>query len=122
MPVPTATVIRPTATTVGAPTATPFTGSSSSGSTPTAAGQTQASSIQNFALDTLTISVSTTVTWTNKDTVSHTATSGAGSPDGVWDSGFLSQSQKFSHTFDQVGVFVYYCSIHPDMTGTITVQ
>ena len=66
--------------------------------------------------------VGTTVTWTNKDAVPHTATSGTGSPDGTWDSGVLSQAEKSSHTFSQAGVFAYYCALHAGMTGTITVQ
>lgn len=65
------------------------------------------------------------VTWTNDDTALHTATSGdaeAGEPDGVFDSGFLNRGQKFSHVFEEVGEFDYYCILHPFMTGKVIVS
>lgn len=70
-----------------------------------------------------TISVGTTLTWTNQDGVAHTVTSGVpGSPSGVFDSGNINSQGSFSHTFNQAGVFKYYCKIHTTMTGIITVQ
>ncbi len=74
--------------------------------------------IQGFAFvpQNLTVSVGSTVQWTNLDTTAHTSTSA-----GNWDSGSLNQNQSFSHTFNTVGTFNYICSIHPTMTGTITV-
>jgi uncharacterized protein (TIGR03118 family) len=59
----------------------------------------------------------------NNDLTLHTATSGQpGVPDGVFNSGSLSQGQTFSHTFTSAGSFPYFCSFHTFMTGTITVQ
>ena len=77
-----------------------------------------------FVPSTLTVSVGTTVTWTNKDPVAHTATSGTpGNPTGTFSSGNLSQNGTFSHTFDTAGTFNYFCEIHPtQMTGQIVVQ
>lgn len=70
-----------------------------------------------------TISVGTTLKWTNKDGVNHTVTSGIpGAPSGLFDSGNLSSNGTFSFTFSQVGTFKFYCKIHSSMTGTITVQ
>ena len=70
-----------------------------------------------------TISVGTTIKWTNKDGVTHTVTSGVpGSPSGVFDSGNFGSNGVFSFTFTQAGTFKYYCKIHTTMTGTITVQ
>ncbi|MEX1010660.1 MAG: plastocyanin/azurin family copper-binding protein [Balneolaceae bacterium] len=71
-----------------------------------------------------TVTVGTTITWTNTSDVNHTVTSGSGgSPDGLFDSGTLSPDQTFSYTFDEVGNYPYYCIPHVDMgmTGTVTV-
>ena len=75
----------------------------------------------------LTISVGTTVRWTNNDTVIHTVTSGEsdgtrGTPDGAFDSGDLANGDEFSFTFDQAGEYPYYCRPHPWMIGTIIVE
>jgi plastocyanin len=70
-----------------------------------------------------TISVGTTIKWTNKDGVTHTVTSGVpGSPSGLFDSGNFGSNDVFSFAFSQAGTFKYYCKIHSSMTGTITVQ
>lgn len=70
-----------------------------------------------------TISMGTTITWTNKDSFNHTVTSGTpGNPDGKFASGSLAQNGTFPHTFNQAGTFPFYCTIHPSMQGTITVQ
>lgn len=76
--------------------------------------------ISNFAFSpsTLTISVGDTVTWTNKDAVGHTIFSYSN----TFKSDTLSQGQTYSHTFTAAGTFEYHCSLHPSMTGTITVQ
>jgi len=70
-----------------------------------------------------TITVGTTIKWTNQDAVTHTITSGTpSSPSGLFDSGNLAQNGTFSYTFNQVGTISFYCKIHTTMTGTITVQ
>jgi plastocyanin len=64
----------------------------------------------------LTITAGSRVTWVNLDTMVHN----------VWGSAFnsptLSYLQAFSHRFDATGMFNYRCTIHPGMTGQITVQ
>lgn len=82
--------------------------------------QTVSITIQNFAFSpaTITIPAGTTVTWTNQDTVAHTATSDTG----AWDSGTLATGQSYSHTFDTPGTYPYHCTIHPFMKATIIVQ
>jgi plastocyanin len=74
--------------------------------------------IQNMAFNptSRTVSAGTTVTWTNKDAAAHTVT-GSG-----WGSGNISQNATFAHTFATAGSYSYHCTIHPSMTGTITVQ
>ena len=70
-----------------------------------------------------TISVGTTIKWTNKDSMTHTVTSGTtGAPSGLFDPGNLGSNGVFSFTLSQAGTFKYYCKIHSSMTGTITVQ
>ncbi len=36
--------------------------------------------------------------------------------------GDLSPGDSFSFTFDRPGTYTYFCSIHPNMKGTIVVQ
>jgi plastocyanin len=81
---------------------------------------TQAVTIADFAFSpaSLTINVGDTVTWTNNDSATHTATA----TDGSFDTGELAQGASGSITFDTAGTFNYICSIHPQMTGTIIVQ
>ena len=68
------------------------------------------------------VPVGTKVTWINRDPFAHTTTAGVpGSLTGEWDSGSLSGGNQFSLTFSQVGSFAYFCTIHPSMTGTVTV-
>ncbi|MGE5594746.1 MAG: plastocyanin/azurin family copper-binding protein [Hyphomicrobiales bacterium] len=51
----------------------------------------------------------------------HTATSDAGvSP--AFDTGMLQPGQSGSVTFNSAGTFTYFCQVHPNMHGTITVQ
>jgi plastocyanin len=71
-----------------------------------------------------TISVGTTITWTNKDNTTHTVTSGVpGAPDGMFNSGNLNNGGTFSFKFGTAGTFKYYCTIHGVMmTATMTVQ
>jgi plastocyanin len=81
--------------------------------------------IQNFAFNPadITISVGTTVVWTNLDSFStHTVTSGSsGIPDGKFDSGGFGTNGTYSRVFQTAGVFPYYCAVHTFMTGTVTV-
>jgi plastocyanin len=64
------------------------------------------------------IAVGTTVTWTNSDTVPHTATA----TDRTFDSGILDPGKSYSYTFEEAGTFDYTCLIHPSMKGTIVVR
>jgi nitrite reductase (NO-forming) len=74
----------------------------------------------------LTVTVGTTVRWTNKDAIAHTVTSGTsdgavGKADGIFDSSFLNEGETFVYTFEEVGEFSYFCTPHPWMIGTVTV-
>jgi len=84
-----------------------------------ASGGTQEVKIANFAFDppSLTISVGTTVKWTNEDSAQHTATA----DDGSFDSGQLRKGQSFTFTFTKEGTFTYICADHAKMKATIIV-
>jgi nitrite reductase (NO-forming) len=74
------------------------------------------------------VSVGDTVTWTNDDTQPHTVVSGAnGQPSGEFDSSpnfnpLIAPQQTFEHTFTQAGEYPYYCALHPNMVGTVSVS
>ena len=71
-----------------------------------------------FNPSTRTVPVNTTVTWTNKDSYSHTVTSDST----MFNSGNMSSKATFSFLFAKKGTYKYHCSIHVSMTGTIIVQ
>jgi plastocyanin len=74
------------------------------------------------------VSVGTTVTWTNNDAQPHTVTSGSnGQPDNKFNSSpnftpLLNPGQTFSFTFTQAGDYPYFCMVHPNMVGTVSVS
>lgn len=76
--------------------------------------------IQNFAFSpaTITVKAGDKVTWTNQDSVGHSATA----DDQSFDTGILDQGQSGSVTFSKAGTYTYHCSAHPNMKGTIIVQ
>jgi plastocyanin len=73
----------------------------------------------SFAPNTLTLSVGATVTGINHDNAPHVVSS-AGNQ--FKKSTVLRTGQTFSHTFMTTGTYSYFCSIHPRMTGKITVK
>jgi manganese oxidase len=100
-----------------------LTGACSSADEPPAA-KPSAVTIQGFTFRPATLQVAsgTTVTWSNTDSILHTATSGApGSPTGVFDLKMPDAGTEASFTFDKAGSYPYFCSRHNAMTGTITV-
>jgi len=84
----------------------------------TAGAADNAVSIAGFAFHpgTITVQAGDTVTWTNSDGATHTAT-GSG-----FDTGNISGGSSASVTFDTAGTFAYHCSIHSTMTGTVIVE
>lgn len=85
-----------------------------------------------FAPNPLNAKVGDTVTWTNKDTIFHTVTSGTGPSDTThgkeFDSGLsgptalTTQGKTFSHKFMTAGEFPYFCQLHPTMIGKVVVK
>ena len=84
----------------------------------TAAGAVRVSNISNLKLESFTIKAGTTVQFNNLD--------GADAPHAlVGDKGEFDSKgpiNGFKVAFDRPGVINYHCTIHPTMTGTITVQ
>ncbi|SVE31573.1 uncharacterized protein METZ01_LOCUS484427, partial [marine metagenome] len=73
-----------------------------------------------FSPNTITIQVGDSITWTNQDSFSHTATSTSGPVS--FDSGTLSNSATFTFTFTTPGTYQYKCNFHSSMTATIIVE
>jgi len=70
-----------------------------------------------FAPQTITVKAGTTVTWVNEDDIPHTVVS-----TGHFRSKPLDTGDKFTFTFTSAGSFVYFCSLHPHMQASITVE
>jgi plastocyanin len=64
------------------------------------------------------IKVGDMVTWINDDSSAHTVTS---SNDSTFDSDIMRRGETFSFTFDNVGEYPYFCTLHPSMVGTVIV-
>jgi plastocyanin len=71
----------------------------------------------SFGPSAITVHVGDTITWANAGPTPHTATA----DDGAFDTGTLSAGQSGSHTFASAGTFAYHCTLHPSMSGSITV-
>ena len=71
-----------------------------------------------FVPNTITVAAGTTITWTNKDGTSHNVTSNTG----LFSSGSLANGRTFTFTFATAGTYSYYCSIHPAMVASVTVN
>jgi plastocyanin len=77
--------------------------------------------IENYAFvgGDITIDAGLTVTWINRDSVSHTVTSA--DDRGTFDYA-IGPGKQVSNTFKVPGTFDYFCRFHPAMVGTIVVQ
>ncbi len=58
-----------------------------------------------------------TITWINNGNVPHTVTA----DNGLFDSGVLYPGDSYTVWFDGQGTVTYYCAIHPEMRGSVTV-
>ncbi|HEY0242543.1 MAG TPA: plastocyanin/azurin family copper-binding protein [Gemmatimonadaceae bacterium] len=65
----------------------------------------------------ITVSVGTTVEWSNSDPLPHTVTAS----DRSFNSGLIQPGKTYRHTFTKAGTFNYYCVPHPFMKGAIVV-
>ena len=72
----------------------------------------------------LEIPKGTTVTWANEDSVPHNIQSQDefGKVSDLFNSPPLNTGDRFEFTFEEDGVYNYYCSFHPWRVGVITVK
>jgi plastocyanin len=72
----------------------------------------------------LEVTRGTNVIWVNDDSVPHTIQSqnDKGEIIGLFNSAPLQTGETFEYTFDEAGVYNYYCSFHPWRVGIITVR
>ena len=101
-------------------------GGSGDGTDRTASSEASSSSaravgIQDYAYKpaSITVPVGTTVTFTNRDSTPHTATS---KESGAFESGPIDTNKSGKVVLEKAGTFTYYCLFHPFMKGTIVVE
>jgi plastocyanin len=70
-----------------------------------------------FSPRSATVKVGQKVTWTNKDSVDHNVVAG----NGAFKSQNFGQNGTYSFTPKKAGTITYRCTLHPGMTGTLTV-
>jgi plastocyanin len=77
--------------------------------------------IKDFAFNPQTITVKSgeKITWINRDEEPHTIVSVEKQ---FKKSSALDTDQEFTITAGSPGIYTYYCSVHPKMTGTIVVE
>jgi plastocyanin len=83
-----------------------------------AAASVSAVGTSSFSPATVTINAGQSVCWQNTTGVAHTVTS----DDGTSFDSPLANKGNFIQAFATPGTFTYHCSIHPAMTGTVTVN
>ena len=72
----------------------------------------------SFSPQRITVKPGTTVTWTNEDDTPHAVASSTT----MFKSKALDTNDSFAFSFTTPGVYEYFCSLHPYMTGTIVVE
>lgn len=133
------TLMKLTATTVGAASLTSLLAACSGGDDGIGNGEEHIVEMNDqlrFDPDHLTIKVGDTVTWTTVGAIPHTATADPGKAQNpeehvqlpeeadTWDSGNVAQGEEWSYTFEVPGDYTYFCIPHEaqGMIGTLTVE
>jgi plastocyanin len=76
-----------------------------------------------FSPNPIQVSVGSTVTWTNNDSQAHTVNSGnSPTQSGLFDSPIIAPQATFEYTFTEAGEVPYFCILHPNMVGTVSVS
>ena len=111
---------EPTATTDGAE-ATATTEATAEATEDSGGGEDLEIAMKNIQFDpqTVTAKVGQKIVWVNEDDVQHDAdgTSGA-----EFDTELVGKDGTVEYTPEAPGTIEYVCSVHPNMTGTITVE
>ncbi|MEZ5169240.1 MAG: plastocyanin/azurin family copper-binding protein [Acidimicrobiia bacterium] len=80
-------------------------------------------SIDNLTFPDVQVAAGLPVVWANTDGVSHNITAGTPSdPDGSFGTADFGPAETAELTFDEPGEYSFYCSLHPSMRGTVTVE
>ena len=76
--------------------------------------------IDNFAFtpQVITVKAGTQVTWINHDDIPHTVDS----TQGKFKSAAMDTDGTFQFRFTEPGEYLFYCRMHPKMTGKVVVQ
>ena len=88
-------------------------------------GETVEVGMQDIKFDPqeVTVPVGGTVMWTNNESVPHDVTKESGpGEDFSSGNGNMQEGDTFEQTFSEAGTVEYVCTVHPGMTGTITVE
>ncbi|HZD37001.1 MAG TPA: plastocyanin/azurin family copper-binding protein [Nitrososphaeraceae archaeon] len=92
-----------------------------------AKGSSDPNNGQFFVPSEVSVSKGGQVIWTNDDNAVHTVVQGSPSKDSSssqpqFSSDLIQAGDKFQHTFTDSGTIDYYCTLHPWMTGKVTVS
>jgi plastocyanin len=71
-----------------------------------------------FVNQSIEVAAGTTIEWKNEDPVPHTLTA----DDNSFDSGMIESGQVWRYTFTKPGTYMFHCTPHPFMKGTIVVK
>jgi plastocyanin len=76
--------------------------------------------IDNFTFSPaeVAVPVGTVVTWRNRDDIPHSIVG----PNGAFRSAALDTDESYSFAFKTAGTFIYFCGLHPHMTGKVIVK
>jgi plastocyanin len=91
-------------------------GSSPTMPTPTSVNATIVNG--GFTPNAISISVGSSVMWTNKDSVAHSIVA----DDGAFNSGTINPGGQYTYAFPTAGVFPYHDASNGNMAGTVTVS
>jgi plastocyanin len=103
---------------VSAPAATSTSAAGAAGGAAVSAAKVAISNFK-YVPPAITVKSGGTVTWTNQDSASHTATAKANS---AFNTGTLKQGQSKTINFSKPGTYQYSCLFHPFMSGTLVVR
>ena len=85
---------------------------------PAGAGDSVAIVDFEFGPEEITVPAGTTITFTNRDKAAHTATA----DDSSFDTEELGKGDSAEETFEDPGMYSYYCRFHVFMKGSVVVE
>ena len=89
------------------------------------AGDTVEVGMENIKFDPeeVTVKAGGKVKWTNNESIPHDVTKEGGpGPDFSSGKGNMKQGDTYEQTFKEAGTIDYVCTVHPNMTGKVTVE